>query len=308
VVGIDAFESTASAIAELAPGEPYALFALSDECPPTNPNQDQALDLENAMPPGGVTGAAHSNLDVEVEPSDYVELLTYVRDFYVGNGQTVPPQPIPPGVSPRKVQQQGDPLASIVHVSDYRPGGDIADLADGSGDYIESTPTKNPPPDGVLNNDDLRTLGAVSGDSFNDVLVYTTYRIVLTSPLDGEVTLVSEYDGAGPAIEFGGGRFDLEPWTEDPVDLLAYTTAGSPGNCAVADGMLFSGSQNSDSHWLGLVYAPNGTIRMECAGGCSDRKTFDGSIVANIVDLNDSTYDIDEGATGAGPLRARLFK
>jgi hypothetical protein len=47
---------------------------------------------------------------------------------------------------------------------------------------------------------------------------------------------------------------------------------------------------------------------MECAGGCSDRKTFDGSIVANIVDLNDSTYDIDEGATGAGPLRARLFK
>jgi Flp pilus assembly protein TadG len=295
VVGIDEYESSAEAIGEIVESSrSYALFARSTDC------SNSALDLESV----NVTGTAHGNDVVSVGPASRIDLISYVDrlDASPGVGAT------------QQVSVQADPLAPMVTVDDYAPGGDKASTAMAADDYI-FIPDDNG--NRAVDNAVLQGLGVIASDdeTLNDVLVFTPRRVELTGPLRGRATFVSTFDRSGqPAIEFRGGRFDLRPWSGDPDGLLALATRRSA--CGGQQAIRFQrvpGSDDDDDdpgqplsgRWEGFVYAPSGPIAMEEG---DQRKEFVGAVVGDSIDVNGSNYDFTSTLAAPGPRTVRLFR
>jgi hypothetical protein len=96
----------------------------------------------------------------------------------------------------------------------------------------------------------------------------------------------------------GNGRFDLEHWSGDPNGVLAFTNEGTR-RCDDRDGMEFAGGSSS---WTGLIYAPNGGVRVSGAGV----ETFVGSLVANAINVEGDGYQFDVMPEAVGPPKVRL--
>jgi hypothetical protein len=240
------------------------------------------------MPPDTLVGEGsrvHSNASLDIGLGMRAPEVTYVN---TATNLSFP------NVDPHLVSREDDPLATLdtpITIEAYRDGGDIADLAP-PGKYKENTDSNQ-----TVDNQWLVDQGALdTNGALDDVLVYSAGPIVLDGPLAGSATFVSD-----EGIEFrGDGGFALTPWSGDPNRVLAFTDAGADG-CGTNNGIELDDVAGS---WTGLVYAPNGGVRVAGNG----HKTFEGSLVANVIDLDGGDYQMDVFEDAVGPPKIRLYR
>jgi hypothetical protein len=284
VVGQKEYKATADAEAEVVLGVPYAIFGIGlvGGCNETVEISDDTT----------VNGTVHSNSTVEILSN--VTVNPEVTHFGAYTSQS-------PSVVHRLVSStQGDPLASTVDVRDYRPGAPKA-LAAGN-DYVDLS--------GVdpVRNQDLIAARALAGGVFADKLVYTRGNVVLDGPLSGKVTIVQERPSrtSNNQIHLQGGAFNLEHWSGDSVLFLAAGSRNG-GGCHDGDAIELNLDSQTNHHFKGLIYAPNGGVEVDDQGGSPRGKTFDGSIVADEVDLDGDNDTLNRQFLTAAPPSYRLF-
>ena len=265
VLGLESTGVGARAVAEGASspggGGPFAILALDTDC--------QSGEL--LLMPGSVsvvTGAVHSNSDLQVSGSDNTfngGAVTYSCDVLVGGQNNTFTS------SPAKAQ-----IVSVAQ--DYTYSSFPCTYT-----FATSANLQSHPEVWVGNNPSSKQL--------KDGVYCSTQDIQLSGQgITGNVTLV-----AADEVKISGSDFNLTAYFED---VLAFSAA-SHGSAIDMSG--------SGGSWTGLIYAPDGAIKLQG----SDNLSVSGSIVADQVIISGSNFSITGESVGlatSGPVAVRLVE
>ncbi len=289
VFGVNTLGVQSQAVAECASGGgggDYAIFGGSEACQNT-------VDWSGSTTE--IYGNVHTNNDLKIGGSS--------NDVY-GDGTYVDSID-PPNHDDKLIwhpdvdnpTQLAGPIGYPVDydIADYAPGGAVASVAAGLGQYYNAGNNKIDM--GWL---DDQGLWNDATDTMADGIYYTTDDISLSaSDINGTITLISD----GGEIDLSGSSHVLRPY--DDTGLLAFTTyiknpskdKDHPSNCNVP-GIKLAGSTHD---WEGIIYAPNAEVEMSG----SSNTTLEGSIIANTVKLNGSSLSITSNSdygSGGDPV------
>jgi Flp pilus assembly protein TadG len=282
VVGVNDFETTASAEAEALAAEPYALFGSAIACDEAS----VAVHLEvngngngdgNEEDETTIRGPVHSNGRITLNRPPAINtnrLVTYV----------IPPAPS--GLVSARVSSRPDPLGRL-QIEAYDQFGALARQATAAGSYRYTNSVVNDAWIENPNND------ALENGRLKDVLIYTTNRVDLKRPREGRATFVST-----GTIGFQGSGFNISPWSGNRI--LAFSTAGD-SDCE-DDAIEIDAS---DSTFNGVMYAPNGMIRSERE---HENRTFNGGLIAYVVNLDGTGYVVNNDPGFPFPTVVRLYR
>lgn len=258
---------TTSAVAhciENSGGSGYTMFTISEGC-------SQAIDMTGSNKT--VIGGVHTNTSLRITGSnhDFEGIVTTVDGYTMsGSGHSFDPTVNNPSTTGMQPDPVGYPIADYAPGGRFAPGGANAAAAyhDFSGEDI--TP-------GTLDDRGLR-----SGDTISDGLYYTDqdWKISGSNYEADHITVVAEGE-----ISFSGSGHEMrEPYVNGLLFFSNFDT-----NRCNQYGVDVSGS---GFIWNGVIYAPRSGVDFSGSGN----NTYNGSIVAQFIDISGSDYTLQYDA------------
>jgi hypothetical protein len=263
VIGISSLDVSGAAVADCSGGggTASAIFAFGDECDDVG-----KIQLNIAGSSNTVYGGVYSN--------DNVGLSGSSNNFGYDNPPVDPFEHFKPMLDPSMISANGFdtgyplqvknkvPRPDFIDIADYGPGGSAAMAAADDGKWFFTS--------GDWDKDEIIARG--------EGLYYARGDITVPE-IDGEFTFVAEAHLRAP-----DGESTLKPYVDDLLFMGAHKWKETDKQCDSAVVAL----NGSNTNWTGIVYAPNGLIKLEG----STNKGFSGALLGWSVDLSGSEITI----------------